>query len=358
MNEDFSSAFQWPLQDSEILRSLQEVYQSGDWGRYDGRWNKRLTEALSVFFGIQFARTCSSGTVAVEIALAAAGVGANDEVILAAYDFPGNFRSIEAISAIPVLADLKPGSWSISAESFSNAISDSTRAVIVSHLHGSIADIRSICTVARERNIAVIEDICQCPGARIHGQRLGTFGDVAALSFGGSKLLSAGRGGAILTDDPAFHQRARIYSERGNNAHPLSELQAAVLIPQLNQLDSLNRQRDQGVQKMEKLLAPLAGCSLGARDPDAEPAFFKVPILLQDTSRKQPIVNWLRSQQILIDHGFRGFAGRSSRRCRSPVDLPVAIDAARGTMVLHHPCLISAQLDKILATLVDSLQTH
>ena len=86
----------------------------------------------------------------------------------------------------------------------------------------------------------MIEDACQAPGAMLEGQRAGTFGDVGVLSFGGSKLLTSGRGGAVVTSDAQMAQRIRLYTQRGNDAYPLSEMQAAVLLPQLQQLDVRN----------------------------------------------------------------------------------------------------------------------
>ena len=79
----------------------------------------------------------------------------------------------------------------------------------------------------------MIEDACQAPGAMLEGRRAGTFGDVGVLSFGGSKLLTSGRGGAVLTSDAHMAQRIRLYTQRGNEAYPLSEMQAAVVLPQL-----------------------------------------------------------------------------------------------------------------------------
>ncbi len=94
-----------------------------------------------------------------------------------------------------------------------------------------------VVNIAHEHGLAVIEDACQMPGALIEGRKAGTWGDIGVISFGGSKLLSAGRGGALLTSSPEIKQRVQIYCQRGNHAYPLSELQATVLLPQLERLD-------------------------------------------------------------------------------------------------------------------------
>ena len=99
MNPDFSSSFRWPPQLPEIMASLTVAFESAQWGKYDGASSKKLTESLSQLIGLDFVRLCSSGTIAVEIALAATGVQNGDEVVLAGYDFPGNFRAIEKVGA-------------------------------------------------------------------------------------------------------------------------------------------------------------------------------------------------------------------------------------------------------------------
>jgi dTDP-4-amino-4,6-dideoxygalactose transaminase len=144
----------------------------------------------------------SSGTIAVELALRGLKVAAGDEVILAAYDFPGNFRAIEAIGARPMLVDLAPGTWTLDVDHVEAAISPVTKAIVVSHLHGSLADMQRLCELANERGLTIVEDACQVPGASISGRPTGSWGDCGILSFGGSKLLTAGRGGAITRCAP------------------------------------------------------------------------------------------------------------------------------------------------------------
>ncbi|MEC9092342.1 MAG: aminotransferase class V-fold PLP-dependent enzyme [Planctomycetota bacterium] len=359
MSRNFANAFRWPLQDPEIEKALIHSFQSGQWGKYDGENCRQLLGSLQDYFDLRYFRLSSSGTVAIEIALQAAGVKKGDEVVVAGYDFPGNFRCIEALGGVPVLADINPGSWSMDGESFQSAISSKTKSVIVSHLHGGFADIDTICQIAGQHGITVIEDICQCPGAELNGKKLGTFGDICAISFGGSKLLSAGRGGAVGMNNESLHQRAKIYCERGNDAFPLSELQAAVLGPQLRVLDNLSEQRLQAYKRFEQKIAKVDAFSLlnlAARDHllQYRPGFYKIPLLLKANINKQPLINELREKKIMINHGFQGFTNRSEKRCQKPTELTHAIHASKNTLLLHHPCLLSEQLDPIADALVES----
>jgi dTDP-4-amino-4,6-dideoxygalactose transaminase len=240
----------WPPQDDDVREALLRAYADGSWGKYDGPHLQQLARLLAAMHQVSFAIPCCSGTFAVELALRGLRIEPPAEVILAGYDFSGNFRAIEAIGATPVLVDISPRNCCLAADQVEAAITDQTRAIIASHLHGGIADMRRLRSIADRHGIALIEDACQAPGAMIQGRVAGTWGDVGVLSFGGSKLLTAGRGGAILTNQESVGQRAKVYCERGNHAYPLSELQAAVLIPQLAKLADRNDRRRQTVTRL------------------------------------------------------------------------------------------------------------
>lgn len=360
---DYSEFFRWPLQKPEYLQALIKAYESGDWGRYHGQNCQTLVEVISRYFERSFVRLCSSGTIAVEIALKAAGVKVGDEVILSAYDFPGNFRCIESIGAIPVLADIMPGTWSISYDSVVEAYGSKTKAIIVSHLHGDIAPIELISAFAKNKEIKIIEDICQSPGATFNSMKLGTFGDIATLSFGGSKLLSAGRGGAIVMKSEADFQRSKIYSDRGNDAFPLSELQASILLPQFDQLNAVNELRFKAAKLMMERFSHCGQINTLKISATSQPAFFKLPIFLSPSNdqhvndfnnSKEQLIRVLQAKKIKIDHGFPGFANRSSKRCRKVSDLRETARLAKSTLILHHPCLLSNAVETIADEIIDA----
>jgi dTDP-4-amino-4,6-dideoxygalactose transaminase len=342
----------WPRPDDDVRDALAAAYSDGSWGRYHGPHCDRLCELLTQLVKVKHAWLCSSGTIAVELALRGLKVSAGDEVVLAAYDFPGNFRAIEALGARPVLVDLVAGSWTIDVEQMEAAISPRTKAVIASHLHASLADVRRLRQITDAHSIALVEDACQAPGAKIASRPAGSWGHCGVFSFGGSKLLTAGRGGAIVTNREDVVQRIRVYSERGNYAFPLSELQAAVLVPQIPKLAAANQQRLAAVQQLLPMLADVPGLAplpLVA-DEQNQPAFFKLPWLLagNDDACDSPEFEQLRrrfieavqAEGVMIDEGFRGFARRTSNRCRVVGDLANARRAAAGTVLMHHPVLL------------------
>ena len=346
----------WPIDDPDVRAALDATLADGSWGRYHGPHVGRLTDALAEFFGLPYAYPCCSGTFAVELALRSLRVEPGDEVVLAGYDYPGNFRAIEAIGARPVLVDVDAKNWNLDPTLLPAAISDRTRVVLVSHLHGGLVPMRAVLAIAQRHGLAVVEDICQAPGAIVEGQLAGTWGDVAVLSFGGSKLLTAGRGGAIVSRRPEVHQRAKVFCEQGNHAFPLSELQAAALLPQLTKLRDRNAQRLAAAQRLVGQLA--CGClrPLVNHVASATPVFYKVGFQYESPGANQSRGDFIAAAQaegVAIDAGFRGFAHRSPKRCHMVGELTESRRAAESALVLHHPVLLEPveTIDRVAAAL-------
>jgi dTDP-4-amino-4,6-dideoxygalactose transaminase len=349
---------EWPLDDPAVHSALERCAAEGAWGKYHGPYCDRLVDALKETHGCEHARLCSSGTVAVELALRGLKVGPGDEVVLAAYDFKGNFANVLAVGATPVLVDIRPNNWQFDADQLQDALSEKTKAILVSHLHGGIVDMPRVMEIARRSNLPVIEDACQMPGATVYGEIAGRWGDASVLSFGGSKLLTAGRGGAILTHEPELLQRIKLYSHRGNEAYPLSELQAAILLPQVSELAVRNRKRGENVRVLCDLLGEGSGLT-AFRNPAEEPkaeeprdfgkslgsGYYKLgfqydPAAFAGLSRDD-FAAAMRAEGIALDPGFRALhLIPGKRRFRAVGELPVATDADARVLTLHHPVLL------------------
>jgi dTDP-4-amino-4,6-dideoxygalactose transaminase len=347
----------WPIHDPAVRELLLAALADGSWGRYDGRHSAALIAALQELLATDHVYPCCSGTFAVELALRMLKVGPGHDVILAGYDFAGNFRAIEAVGATPVLVDIVPRCWHLDTKQLAASASPQVKAVIVSHLHGVLAPMQEIVAIAQQRGWQVVEDACQTPGATIGGRPAGTWGDVGALSFGGSKLLTAGRGGAVVTSDATLLQRAKVYCEQGNHAYPLSELQAAVLVPQIAALQGRNEQRQKAVETIVAAYeAECRGKPTALRPaattyaPD-QPAYYKLGWLVdvpdddaefsRTAALRDSLARSLQAAGVEIDAGFRGFFRRAGARCRKPLPLVVSEQAAAGTLVLHHPVLLA-----------------
>lgn len=354
----------WPMPDEDVRAALLAAYEDGSWGKYHGPHVEKLEDELCRYHAVAHAVTCSSGTIAVELALRGLKVGPNDEVVLASYDYGGNFLSVHAVGAHPVLIDIDAGNWNIDPARIESALSPTTRAIIVSHLHGGIVPMADVMALAARRNLRVIEDAAQAPGAVIGGRKAGTWGDAGILSFGGSKLLTAGRGGALLTPHADVQQRVRSWINRGNIMCPLSELQAAVLLPQLNKLDARNAIRARNARLLGERLTGIPGIRpFRNRDQSAEPAYYKLGLQYDAEAFGLPrdrLVSAMRAEGIALDEGFLALhVGRSPSRYRAGGPLTESERAHAGAVVLHHPVLLESEsaIDEV-ATAFRKLHEH
>lgn len=350
----------WPPLDDAISKVLHDAARDGSWGRYQGEHSRALGEQLGGLHGCEHVVLCASGTVAVELALRGLKIGEGDEVLLAAYDFRGNLQDVLCVGATPVLVDVRADNWNLDVQRLEAAVTDKTRAIIVSHLHGGLVDMPAVRRLADTHGLSVIEDACQLPGATVCGRIAGTWGDVAVLSFGGSKLLSAGRGGALLTNDESIVQRARLYSHRGNEAYPLSELQAALLLPQLQRLEERNQQRARAVERLvdECFSGPGLLAFTNPHIDNSQPGYYKLGLQYDpngfDGLSRDGFAKAIRAEGIAIDPGFRSLhRSHSQRRFQASGPLPHADEADDGVLVLHHPILLEAAevLDEVSAAI-------
>lgn len=344
----------WPRSEF-VAAAVQDALAAGSWGQYHGPRVAELEARLAADFGVPHALTCASGTLAVEAALRAVGVAAGDEVILAAYEYESNFLTVHALGAKPVLVDVSPDNWNLDPDRLAAAITPKTKAILASHLHGGLVPMDAVRAAAG--SIPVVEDAAQAPGATIGPRRCGSFGTVGTLSFGGSKLLSAGRGGALLFRDGRAYQRAKLWLTRGVQAWaPLSELQATVVLPQLANLDDDNRRRLAAVRFLGERLPP--GLSLFDNGPGEQtPAFYKVGFRYDPVAFGLPrdlFCRAVRAEGIAFDEGFRALhVGRSPSRFRAVGDLVEATRASDKCVKLHHPVLLRppAELERVARTL-------
>jgi dTDP-4-amino-4,6-dideoxygalactose transaminase len=350
----------WPIPDPEVEAALQRAFADGSWGMYHGPNCRLLSERLATLHGSEHVVLTCSGTAAVELALHGLKVGTGDEVILSAYDFEGNIKNVLMVGAKPVLVDVDARTGQLDVSQLEAARSSRTKAIIASHLHGGVVAMPDVRAFADQRGIAVIEDVCQMPGATVQGRVAGTWGDVGVLSFGGSKLLTAGRGGALVTRNGGIAQRIRVHTQRGNDAYPLSELQAAVLLPQLDRLHERNQLRAANVSRLLALLSEVVGLrcfveAAGSGDPrrapshETLPGFYKLGFWLDAAAlgcSRDDFACAMRAKGIALDPGFRALHRTHARgRFRAVNELPNATRADESILVLHHPVLLGTAED-------------
>jgi hypothetical protein len=333
----------WPPRWPAIERAALHSLRSGHWGRYRTDSHDRLRVELAQRFESEHVRLCGSGTAAMEIALRAAGVGPGDEVVVAALDYPGNFRAIELVGARPVLVDVQEDGLGISEQVTQITQEPQIKAVVVSHLYGHAAPVGPLRESCDRQGWLLIEDACQTPGMRIGGRPAGSFGHLATLSFGGSKTLTAGCGGAVLTSDPRLAARINAALDRPSDASPLSALQASVLMPQLERLDECNERRRKSVIKIAATgeIELRQWRVLAVSDPEVVPAYYKLAFAASGPQQVGRVVDAAPRFGLPIGKGFRSMDRSSERRCRKPVPLPRSKHLGETVFVLDHAALLA-----------------
>jgi dTDP-4-amino-4,6-dideoxygalactose transaminase len=259
------------------------VIESGNWGGFPSPnvQASRFAEAFAACQGARFGICTSSGTTALEVALKAAGVRAGDEVIMPALTFVATAASALYMGAVPVFVDIDPATWCIDPAQAQAAVTERTRAIIAVHLGSRMADMDAIMDLARRRDLRVIEDCAHAHGNRWRDQGAGSIGDLGAFSFQQSKLMTAGEGGIVLTNDESLASMCHAYVDCGRlrpgDAPPkaqgvfgwnyrMTEFQAAVLRVQLERLPEQVRRREERMAQLDRAVEGIDGLSPLADD--------------------------------------------------------------------------------------------
>ena len=303
------------------------LLQTNSWRMYTGPQQEQLISQLGQLLGAKHVGLTCSGSAALEMLLRGCRLASGDEVLLSAYDYPGNFTAIENCGARPALVDVAPDSWNLSVESLEETWTPACKVLIASHLHGQLQDMHCLQQWCKDRQVLLIQDACQAIGASIGGQPLGQWGQATIVSFGGSKVISAGRGGAWCTNDDSLAQHVRLAAGVGSGAYELSELQAAMVLAQLPWLPRITEQcREHFSRQLQatndaNVIAPWA-------EQIESTAFYQAGWLLNDLQSV--------AQSASYGKGFDGFHRRSSRRCRRVSNLENAMRVAKRTITQHH----------------------
>jgi hypothetical protein len=196
------------LLDGNELQYLTECVAT-NWVSSAGPFVTRFEEAFAEVANCRFAVACASGTAALHLALLACGVQAGDEVLMPAFTMIATANAARYIGALPVLIDSDPHTWNIDVERIAEKIGPRTRAIVVVHTYGRPVEMAPVLDLAERHGLTVVEDAAEAHGARLNGQRVGSFGQIAAFSFYGNKILTAGEGGMVTTNDERLAQIAR-----------------------------------------------------------------------------------------------------------------------------------------------------
>lgn len=262
---------------------VKDVLDSGVLMRYgfdgmrNGHWKAReLEKKLAQRMQTNHAQLVSSGTAALTVALASAGIGAGDEVIMPSFTFVASFESILALGAIPVMVDIDD-TLTLDPNAVEKAIGPNTKVIMPVHMCGSMADLGALKEICDRHNLILLEDACQAIGGTYNGKPLGSIGDLGCFSFDYVKTITCGEGGGLITNNETFYKNADHYSDhghdhvgndRGAESHPflgfnyrISELHAAVGLAQIERLDDFLAIQKKNYTILRDALEPIDGVS-------------------------------------------------------------------------------------------------
>lgn len=368
----------WPHHEHDELDAARRVLASGRTNYWTGYEGRAFESEYAAHLGRDHAIALSNGTVALELALIALGIGEGDEVITTARTFVASASAIVMCGATPVIADVERDSGNLSATTVAPWVTSRTKAVIAVHLGGWPVDLQALLDLTREHGLALIEDCAQAHGATIDKRPVGSFGDLSAFSFCQDKILTTGgEGGLLAVDDEQVWRRAWAFKDHGKSYanvheryHPpgyrwlhtsfgtnwrMTEVQAAIGRVQLGKLADWSERRRHHGQRIEAALREEPALRVPTVPPNMQHAYYRSYVYVRPTALAS---GWDR-QRIADEVAAAGvpcFTGSCSeiylerafvqRRLGPSERLPVARELGETSLAfLTHPTLSDEAID-------------
>jgi len=259
------------------------------WYENANMYHERFEKAFSHYIGTKYAMALPSCTSAIHLSLLSLGIGKGDEVVVPDLTWIATAAPITYVGATPVFADCDEKTWCISSDAFQECITPRTKAVIPVDLYGNMPEMDAIRDIAHDRGIAIIEDAAEAIGSEYYGKRSGSFGDTGVFSFHGSKTMTTGEGGMLVTDREDLYNRCLALRDHGRapgekmfwNAeigykYKMSSMQAALGLAQLERIDELVEKKRQIYFWYRKNLQSIEGITLNYEPPRTKNSYWMV----------------------------------------------------------------------------------
>ena len=292
----------WPIPFPETEKILVDVFRSGKWGG-TGPYEQKLMTEFAAWQGAKYSAWMANGTVTLECALIALGVGPGDEVIVPGVSWIATAEAPLYVGATPVIVDIDPETLCIDPARIEEAITPRTKAIIPVHLFSAVADMEKIMAIARKHGLFVVEDCAHAHGAGQHGIGVGSFGEYGSFSFQWSKLMTGGEGGCCTANDENLIDRVFRASHIGGSIiHPgeapemgmichqyrFTEFQAAIIYVQLQHQNELKRQRAAAMKRIAERIRETPGVKLQKSSYSDDERAYYFPTILLDRKRLKP----------------------------------------------------------------------
>ena len=377
----------WPVYGLRERQELLRVLRSRLWGTLGPRTGA-FEEAFARYLGARKCQTVANGTVSLEAILRALDIGPGDEVIIPPYTFIATATAVLMVGATPVFADIDPATNTICPAAAEAAITPRTKAIIPVHIAGVPADMDALGEISRSRGVPIVEDAAQAHGSEWLGRKLGTIGRAGSFSFQLSKNMSAGEGGAVVTDDEELAERVWSIHHVGRrhdgpwyghyemaSNYRITDWQSAVLLGQLTRLDRQIDVRERSCARLNGELSAIEGITTFDRDPRATRIshhlyMFRFHAEAFAGVTKERFIAALCAEGVPCSSGYVEiqkqplFAHPSVRRIVADrdygsIDLPAAQRACRETVWIGQNVLLggSREIDDV-ARAIRKIRTH
>lgn len=286
VNEDVPQPF-LPVSEPDLThREMRYAFDAfmSTWISSTGDYIRRFEQDFADKVGMAHGVATSNGTVSLHLAMAALGIGEGDEVIVPDLTFAASINTVMHVGARPVLVDVDPDTWCLSAEAVERAITPRTRAIMPVHVFGRPSQMTEIVELAKARGLYIIEDCAEAHGAKYDGQPIGSFSDISSFSFFANKIITTGEGGICLTNDADIAARMRMLRDHGMRPERrywheepgfnfrMTNMQAAIGCAQIERMDELLAMRADVHARYVKALSGIPGVSFPpAMDQRAQP---------------------------------------------------------------------------------------
>ncbi|MDD4287128.1 MAG: DegT/DnrJ/EryC1/StrS family aminotransferase [Candidatus Peribacteraceae bacterium] len=282
-----------PVIPVEAKQYVLDALETG-WVSSAGKYIQQFEEAFAKYLGVKHAITTTSGTSALHLALAALGIGPGDEVIVPDFTMIASAFAIMYTGARPVFVDVDPEIFTLDPSKLSAAVTPHTKAIMPVHIYGHPADMDPVLSLARERNIAVIEDAAEAHGAAYKGRLCGTMGTVNAFSFYGNKIITTGEGGMVVTDDDAIAARVRSLKDLSHSPtkrfvhetvgfnYRMTNLQAALGLGQMAHVEEFLKKKQWMADRYAQELKDIPGLRLPITRTWAKNVYWMYAVLVDE----------------------------------------------------------------------------
>lgn len=336
------------------------------WISSQGAFIEKFENAFAAYCGMPVGVSSSNCTTALHLSLVALDVGPGDDVICPDLTFIAPANMIALCGARPVLVDVETDTWAIDPARLENAITSKTKAVIVVHPFGHVADMNPIMEICDRRGIPVIEDVAEAPGAYYKDRMAGSFGVMSCFSFFANKIMTTGEGGMILTRDPDLEERLRIFRDHGMSRerryhhvvagynYRMTNMQAAIGLGQLERLDAiLERRAFQDAQYRRRLTE--GGLTYRPVHADCRPVHWLATVTLNDAADRDPLLAHMKDNGIdCRQMVFPVHEAVPYQDANDAADYPVAISISHRSLHLPSGLGLSDQdVDRICDLVID-----